>query len=542
MSVPMLTEADGSTPLRKLTADASFRAGDRLSQELQSWDTALQSPDAALYGLRDDIVSRQRDVNRNNGWAAGARQSQLDNVIGANWMLACEPNWHALGLADMSDDDKDEFGELVEERFDAWANDPGFWMDAGRRNNLIGMLRVAFGSWWDAGEHLTVSHWLPERIGPGRATFATALQNVNPDRLSNPNGESDTTTRRNGIDLGPYGEATGFWIRRSHPYDPWLDARRFEWERLDREDEFGRPIVLHGFVDEGDGMTRGVSPLTAVAEAFRLNDVKERATLKADLLNTLLAATIETQSGLDKEALETIFGTTTDKVTGVTRPFISDPRLRLADRTRIGVLPVGTTLKFANPTQPSAAYEQFINAILRRIAAGLGMSFEELSRDFSRTNYSSARASLLGAWKAITGRSAFMERTFANPVYALWFEEAVDKGVIELPRLRRNGGADSFYQNRAAWLRAAWIGPGRGHIDPVKERQAYQIGREAGSDTMQSANAEQGRDWRKTARQLARENRLLKRLGVNLSPAGGSLGIKGTSDTNDKQVPQEAGA
>jgi len=534
----VLVAADGVTPLRDLRADAAYRAGDRLSQEMASYAPALLSHDAAMWGLRDDVVARQRDMGRNNGWAAGARQSQIDNIIGANWMLACEPNWQALGLADMPDDDKDAFGETVEEAFDEWANDPGCWIDAGRRVTFIGLLRQAFSSWWDSGEHLSVAHWLEERIGPGRAHMATAVQEINPDRLSNPNGEMDSAERRNGIDLGAHGEPLAYWIRKSHPFDPFLFASSFDWERLAREDDFGRPIVMHGFLTDGDGMTRGVSPMTPVVEAFRLNDVKERATLKADLLNTLLAATIETQSGLDTEALETIFGVKTPTaVNGQPEFAIPGPQMQLADRTRLIRMPVGTSLKFSNPTQPGAGYEPFINATLRRIAAGLGMSFEELSRDFSKTNYSSARASLLGAWKAITGRSAFLERTKANPIYALWFEEAVDRGIVELPSLRRNGGADSFYAKRSAWLRCAWIGPGRGHVDPVKERQAYQIGRETGTDSLQSANAEQGRDWRKTARQIARETRFLARLGVALSPASATMGVQGRSD-HDEAVPE----
>ena len=529
-----LVAADGVTPLRQVSADASYRAGDRLSQELASWDAVLSSPDAAMWGLRDDVVARQRDIGRNNGYAAGARQSQIDNVIGANWMLAVEPNWHALGLADMPDDDKDQFGEQVEEAWDEYANDPGCWIDATLRSPFIGLMRQAYGSWFDAGEHLSVSHWIDDRVGPGRAAMATALQMIDPDRLSNPNGETDSISRRNGIDLGFYGEPLAYHIRQAHPYDPWLGADRYQWERIERVDEYGRPQVLHGFVVEGDDMTRGVSPMTSIAEAFRLHDIGERATVKAYLLNTLLAATIETQSGLDKEALETIFGISGQLNTdGSQKLAIGGPAMRLSDRTRVVPMPVGTGIKFHSPSTPTAAYQQFVDSFLRRLAAGLGMSFEELSRDYSRTNYSSARASLLGGWKAITGRSAFMERSFANPVYGLWFEEAVDRGRIELP-VRRNGVTPGFYEKRSAWLRCAWIGPGRGHIDPVKERQAYQLGRETGTDSLQSAGAEQGRDWRKTARQIARENRYLERLGVQLASTASIMGVKGTSDNEQR--------
>lgn len=527
MSPPELVAADGRTPLRAMTA-TPYRAGDRLSQELAGWEPMLQSPDAAMWGLRDDVVARSTDLSRNNGFAAGARQSQIDNVIGANWMLAVEPNWHALGLASMSDEERDAWEEHVEEEFDDYANGEGNWIDAGRRVSLIGQLRQDFAAWFDSGEFLAVSHWLDDRVGPGRARYATTWQSVSTDRMSNPNGGPDTATMRGGIELGTYGEPLAYHIRRAHPYDPWMGAEICEWERFEREDAYGRPNVLHGFVVEGDGMTRGVSPMSTVTEAFRLHDVYDRAVLKASLINTLMAATIETQSGLDNEALETMFAGAPDG-DGKSKPSIGGPPMKL-DRTIIPKLPVGTTFKFNTPQQPAgAAYQQFTDAVLRREAAGLGMSFEEISRDFSKTNYSSARASLLGAWKAITGRSAFLERTSAAPRYGAWFEEAVDRGIIELPTMRRNAGV-GFYERRSAWLRHAWIGPGRGHIDPVKERQAYQIGRDTYTDTLQSANAEQGRDWRKVARQTARENRVLQRLNLPVATTASLMGVKGTSD------------
>ncbi len=522
-----LVAADGRTPLRAMTS-TPYRAGDRLSQELAGWEPMLQSPDSAMWGLRGDVNARSADLGRNNGFAAGARQSQIDNVIGANWMLAVAPNWHALGLESMSDDERDAWEEHVEEEFDDYANGSGNWIDAAQRVSLIGQLRQDFGAWFDTGEFLAVSHWLDDRVGPGRARYATTWQTVSPDRLSNPNDGPDTSSLRGGIELGPYGEPLAYHIRRAHPTDPWMGAEMCEWERFERQDEFGRPNVLHGFVVDGDGMTRGVSPMATVLETFRLHDVYDRAVAKAALINTLIAATIETQSGLDNEALETMFAGTPDD-SGKTRPAIGGPPMKL-DRTIIPKLPVGTTFKFNTPQQPAgAAYQQYTDAVLRRLAAGLGMSFEEISRDFSKTNYSSARASMLGAWKAITGRTAFLERTSAGPRYAAWFEEAVDRGIIELPTMRRNAGI-GFYERRSAWLRHAWIGPGRGHIDPVKERQAYQMGRDSYTDTLQSANAEQGHDWRKVARQTARENRTLGRLGLPIATTASLMGIKGTSE------------
>jgi lambda family phage portal protein len=538
---PGLVAADGHTPLRASyygTGDGTpYRGADRLSQELAQWSPMLQSPDAAIYGQRDDLVARGRDLVRNNGFAAGAQQTLLDNIVGAQWTLICQPNWQALGLGDMKDEERDAFEESVEAAFDEWAYGIGNWCDASRRSNFTGLLRQAFVSWFDCGEFLSVSHWLGDRVGPGLAQYATAMQIVSPDRLSNPQNAPDTFAQRGGIELGEHGEPLAYWIRKAHPYDPWSGAQYFEWERFERELEFGRPQVLHGFLVDGDGHSRGVSPLASIIESFKLLDVYDRSEVKAAILNAVFAAVIETQSGLDGGMVDELFGFgPAVDATGKPIPAIPGPPMMMADGTRIPKLPVGTKLNFQTAERPAAQYADFSNAVTRRLAAGAGMATEEFSHDYSQTNYSSGRASLLQSWKAVTGRAAFFRSTFATPIYALFFEEAVDSGRIVLPTSRKGCG---FYEKRAAWLGCDWLGPGQGQIDPVKERQAYQIGFETFTDTLQTANAEQGRNWRVMVRQASREDRYLERFNVRRGDTAAMMGAKAPSDNEQPKAPPQ---
>lgn len=75
------------------------------------------------------------------------------------------------------------------------------------------------------------------------------------------------------------------------------------------------------------------------------------------------------------------------------------------------------------------------------------------------------------AWRFFNGRRSWIINYWAKPVFELWLEEVVNKGLIEAP---------CFYENKAAWCRCKWIGPGRGWVDPVKEAQASQIRMESG--------------------------------------------------------------
>lgn len=508
MSAPMastILAADGS-PMRRhassYRAVSAYRGGDAVSQELGGWHPSLNTPTGDYARSRDPLVARTRDLDRNNGYAAGIKQTLIDAVIGSNWRLRARPNWRALGL-----DYKVavEWATGVEAKWRSVADDPGCWLHAARRLRFGGMLRTQFTTWQNAGEHLAVGQWEPGRIGPGRARYATCIQLVDPDRLGNPNGAPESRDQRMGVQLGRFGEPIGYWIRNAHPAD-WVDSLEANsWTYSPRETPWGRPVTLHGLEVDRDGQVRGVPPLAAVVEALRLQDVYERYEAIGAILNAFYAAVIQTQTGIDPDSMGEIFGK--DPATGGAL----SPDIDMSVRgVKVPVLPPGVELKFLNAARPAAAqFAAFEDAVLRRIAAGAGLSYEQVSRDYSKTNYSSARASLLAAWKFIQGRSAFFATSFADPVYAMWFEEALDRGEIELPK-----GAPDFYEARADWIACRWIGPGRGWIDPVKEAQASRMKIDADLSTLEEESAEQGVDWEETLEQKVYERARRKELGL----------------------------
>ncbi|TCG00670.1 hypothetical protein BZM27_54645, partial [Paraburkholderia steynii] len=71
-----------------------------------------------------------------------------------------------------------------------------------------------------------------------------------------------------------------------------------------------------------------------------------------------------------------------------------------------------------------------------RSAAALGVSAEQITQDWSRTNYSSARAAMLESWKTLSRRSADFKVGTATPIYACWLQEAMEGGQLDdvLPR------------------------------------------------------------------------------------------------------------
>ena len=505
MNVPVTTDAWGQSMQRSAelfrAGGTQFRGADPISQELGGWHPSLTSPASEMWGERDPLVARVQDITRNNGFASGIKQTLLDSIIGANWRLSPRPNWRALGIAFKA---SIEWASLVEAKWRSYADDPGCWIDAGRRLRFGGLMRARFVSWFLSGDHCTAALWLPNRVGPGRARYATAFQLIDADRLSNPYGEPESPTLRQGVHIGEHGEPLGYWFRDAHPSD-WPNAlQSSSWTYMPRETPWGRPLVLHGFEVERDGQVRGKPPIASIVESLRLEDIGERSEAVSFILNAMYAATVETEYGsVDPDFMADLLGK--DPETGTLNMPALDMTLR---GVKVPQLPPGSKLKF-NTMQRGGQFAQFESAVLRRVAAGSGLSYEQVSRDYSQTNYSSARAGFAEAWKFMTGKSEFMASSAADHDYALWLEEAIATGEVELPK-----GAPDFYEARADWTSCRWIGPGKGYVDETKEVQAAQMKIDTGLSTLEDEAAVQGKDWREILEQRAYELQEAQRHGL----------------------------
>ena len=78
--------------------------------------------------------------------------------------------------------------------------------------------------------------------------------------------------------------------------------------------------------------------------------------------------------------------------------------------------------------------------------------------------------------------------------------------------------APDFYENKRAYSRSRWIGPGRGWVDPVKEAQAARLRREGRLSSLEQECAEQGQDWEDILEQVALENAPRGRTGPDDRP------------------------
>src|SRR3546814_2045676 len=68
---------------------------------------------------------------------------------------------------------------------------------------------------------------------------------------------------------------------------------------------------------------------------------------------------------------------------------------------RVPVMPPGDKLNMSAVNRAIQDPTYFRNAFLRGFASSIGISFEQLAKNFSDANYSAARAALLDVWQGI---------------------------------------------------------------------------------------------------------------------------------------------
>jgi lambda family phage portal protein len=496
--------ASASTAVAVAEVETAHHAASWHAKDMATWGGMRLSPDAALLPELDTISARIDDLARNNGVASGSERTFIDNVIGPR--VTCKPNPDRVAIG-RSAEWVAEWSPIVESLWSSFFDTD--WFDAGLRYNGHVSTRLQTRMIAAGGEALALPIW-SKRTG---SRWMTCIQPVDPARLSNPNNSPDSNTLRGGIELSPDpgAPATAYHIRKTHPGDLFglSGIPGGEWERVPAYHPWGRRRVIHIFESERVGQTRGKAVITSVARQFRMLDKMMTEQLRLAVLNSLIFAALETP--LDQNSIMELMGGPVagdpSQAFNSYQDAINEWRVQMRGGAIIP-MPPGTSMKPFAPQQQMSGLESFTNVMLRSIGTGLNMPYELVFRDFSKTNYSSARASLLEAWRYFLTVRQFITDHWLTAVYDLWFEEAVQRGMIP------DCTPDDYYQNQVAWTRCKWIFNGRGWVDPQREALAAQTRMSSGISTLADECGEQGRDWREQMEQRARENALAEELGL----------------------------
>ncbi|SQC51328.1 phage portal protein, lambda family [Klebsiella pneumoniae] len=398
----------------------------------------------------------------------------------------------------------EEYGKALASHWRTWAYDPGRYCDVERKLTVPQMLRLGFRHKLIDGDAVSVLEYRLDRLGRGKGRYATTVQIVDPDRLSNPQQNFDMPNIRGGVEIDADGAPVAYHFREAHIGDWWSGAKTMTWRRIPRETAWGRPHVVHDFDHERGAQHRGNGILTPVIQRLKMLVKYDESELEAAILNAIFAAYIE--SPYDPEMVQAALGENFDDTSlGAYQDgrieFHKDRRLTLQNGARMPIMYPGEKINTVNAARPYSNFEVFESAVLRNFSSGTGLSPQQVTQDWSDVNYSSARSSLLEAWKTLTRRRDDFATGFAQPILTAFVEEVHDNEDLPLPT-----NAPDFVDARAAYSRARWMGPGRGWVDPVAEKKGAILGLDAGLSTLEIEVGENvGEDWEEILDQRQRE-------------------------------------
>lgn len=514
-------------------AMGAYEAADRFDASQALWAPAIQSADADIVPDKDIVDAKARDMLRNDSYVHGGARLRQDNIVGAQFLPNARPataRLRAAGGAYFDDKWEEEFQEEVEELFDLYAESPDNWIDASRSNNFTSLIRMGVGIELASGEMLATVEWDRERGGD----FATTIQMVDLDRLSTaPLSRMDKNVVA-GVRKDRRGAPTAYQIRTQHPSDIRWQFTLPEWKEIEARKPWGRLQVIHLVEQMRPDQTRGISEMVSALPAMRMGHKVRGLNLQRIATQSLYAAAITSE--MPTEQVFAMLGgqTSTDAVTdgyvrfaegflGAIAQYAGNAKNLHIDGVKIPHLFPGTKLDLLSPNRDNISGSEFEQSLLRYIAASIGVSYEQLSRDYSKANYSSMRAAMTETWKFMQARKKLTADRFGSAIWRLWLEEGVRQNRFttfpraKAPLLYTNGRLNLMFD---ALTRVEWIGASRGQIDELKETQAAIARLESGLSTYEDELARLGKDWRKVYRQLKREAALRDQLGLTFVGMG----------------------
>jgi lambda family phage portal protein len=167
----------------------------------------------------------------------------------------------------------------------------------------------------------------------------------------------------------------------------------------------------------------------------------------------------------------------------------------------------GWIFKQLNPTHPGQNLPGFLKVIMRSIASGLDVSYNDFANDLEGVNFSSLRAGTLSERDGWKMDQAFFIENFCLPVFAEWLTCTLLSGKTFLPLSK----FEKF--NKPVFVPRRWD-----WVDPLKDIKAHREALEMNIAAPQEVIEAAGRDPEEVLEMIQTWNELTKAYGI-LPPA-----------------------
>lgn len=419
------------------------------------WARTRGDANAVAGAALGELRMHARDLIRNNGWAQSAQDVISNNTVG--WGIVPRPSGPEA--------------QRVSALWKAWAESPQ--CESAGMHTFYALQSLVMATIASDGEVLIRRR--PRRASDG-LPIPLQLQVLEADYIDT---LKDGITGQEGgpiiqgVEFDAIGRRTAYWLFPEHP-----GSRRASGvsTRVPAAD------VAHVFLARRPEQVRGPSWYGAAIVNLKDLDEYEDAELVRQKIAACFAAFVTDIDGTGP---------------GLGEPSTTDDLVESFEPGMILSLPPGKSVTTASP--PTTVDSAFTTRNLRKVARSLGVTYEDLTGDYSQVNFSSARMSRIAHWSNVRKWQWHMLiPQLCQPVWTWAMEAAVTAGMLNVAPV------------------ADWTTPPMPMIEPDREGLAYQRLVRNGVMTPSEVVREQGGDpdghWQEYAKDLA----TLDNLGIVL--------------------------
>ena len=173
------------------------------------------------------------------------------------------------------------------------------------------------------------------------------------------------------------------------------------------------------------------------------------------------------------------------------------------ERNVIEALPAGYDFQSFEPGAPNRNIEEYRRALVKNIAAAVGVDYAGFSGDLREVNFSSIRQGVQNARENYEVGQNDLEMRVCRPIL---------KKLLETQRLA--GEMEISDRSYIAAIRSSWRHRSWAYVDPLKEIKASETMLSIGATSLQDICSRHGLDWRDVLQEVAEVKKEVERLGL----------------------------
>lgn len=371
-----------------------------------NWFPAQNAPPETTDAPKRSLIrARARDLERNGDVTEGVVDAMIRNIVGSGYGLEAQVE-SARGRP------LDAINDRIEEVWKEWSKAEN--CDITGENSFDELLEMVLRRWEIDGEVFIL------KIADPTGYLPLKLQMLEPDMLAEDIFQNGDNYVFGGVEVDRYMRPVAYHFRP----DPMPYIRDQKVVRFPESD------VIHIYSKKRPHQIRGMPDMAVSME--RTRNIQEY--IGSELQAARTAASVPGfVVRLNGAAGPAIGRTVKDPKTG-----------QVAEEIRPNTMTYmspSDDVKFPQPGRPNVAAPLFLSMILRLIGMSRGLSYETVTRDISKTNYSSHRGGQLEDRKTYKRKQKKLIVKACDRIYEQWFlEAAVLSGKLLLSNFSRTKG------------------------------------------------------------------------------------------------------